>query len=116
MASVPVALKNSSTAGVTKTGLLGPTGSATQRHRFSWDKPVGPFLTVERSVNRISSVAMMVGSVSGDGRERNACGGRISISGWLGQLTCGGSVVQAHKEVSGGNWTPSTVAVKVTVV
>ena len=33
----------------------------------------------------------------GDGRERNACGGRISISGGLGQFTGGGSVVQAHK-------------------
>ena len=37
------------------------------------------------------------GNGSGDGRERNACGGRISISGGLGQLTGGGSVVQAHK-------------------
>ena len=37
------------------------------------------------------------GKGSGDGRERNACGGRISISGGLGQLTGGGSVVQAHK-------------------
>ena len=37
------------------------------------------------------------GKGSGDGRERNACGGRISISGGLGQLTSGGSVVQAHK-------------------
>lgn len=34
---------------------------------------------------------------SGDGRECNACGGRISISGGLGQFTGGGSVVQAHK-------------------
>lgn len=34
---------------------------------------------------------------SGDGRERNACCGRISISGGLGQFTGGGSVVQAHK-------------------
>ena len=41
---------------------------------------------------------LVVGSNgSGDGRERNACGGRISISGGLGQLTGGGSVVQAHK-------------------
>ena len=37
------------------------------------------------------------GNGSCDGRERNACGGRISISGGLGQLTGGGSVVQAHK-------------------
>jgi hypothetical protein len=37
------------------------------------------------------------GNGSGDGRERNACGGRISISGGLGQFTGGGSVVQAHK-------------------
>lgn len=37
------------------------------------------------------------GDGSGDGRERNACGGRISISSGLGQLTGGGSVVQAHK-------------------
>ena len=37
------------------------------------------------------------GNGSGDGRERNACGGRISISGGFGQLTGGGSVVQAHK-------------------
>lgn len=36
------------------------------------------------------------GKGSGDGRERNACGGRISISGGLGQFTGGGSVVQAH--------------------
>lgn len=36
------------------------------------------------------------GNGSGDGRERNACGGRISISGGLGQFTGGGSVVQAH--------------------
>ena len=41
---------------------------------------------------------LVVGSNgSGDGRERNACGGRISISGGLGQFTGGGSVVQAHK-------------------
>ncbi len=41
---------------------------------------------------------MVVGrDSSGDGRERNACGGRISISGGLGQFTGGGSVVQAHK-------------------
>jgi hypothetical protein len=37
------------------------------------------------------------GNGSGDDRERNACGGRISISGGLGQFTGGGSVVQAHK-------------------
>ena len=37
------------------------------------------------------------GNGSGDGRERNACGGRISISGGLGQFSGGGSVVQAHK-------------------
>lgn len=37
------------------------------------------------------------GNGLGDGRERNACGGRISISGGLGQLTGCGSVVQAHK-------------------
>ena len=37
------------------------------------------------------------GNGSGDGRECNACGGRISISGGLGQLTGSGSVVQAHK-------------------
>lgn len=37
------------------------------------------------------------GKGSGDGRERNACGGRIRISGGGGQLACGGSVVQAHK-------------------
>lgn len=37
------------------------------------------------------------GKGSGDSRERNACGGRISISGGLGQFTGGGSVVQAHK-------------------
>ena len=37
-----------------------------------------------------------LGNGSGDGRERNACGGRISISGGFGQLTGGGSVVQAH--------------------
>ncbi|WP_306580753.1 hypothetical protein [Dokdonella sp.] len=37
------------------------------------------------------------GNGTGDGRERNACGGRISISGGLGQFTGGGSVVQAHK-------------------
>ena len=37
------------------------------------------------------------GDGSGDGRELNACGGRISISGGLGQFTGGGSVVQAHK-------------------
>lgn len=42
--------------------------------------------------------ALVVGGKgSGDGRERNACGGRISISGGLGQLTGGGSLVQAHK-------------------
>lgn len=40
---------------------------------------------------------LVVGSDgSGDGRERNARGGRISSSGGLG-LTGGGSVVQAHK-------------------
>ena len=37
------------------------------------------------------------GNGSGDGRERNACGVRISISDGLGQFTGGGSVVQAHK-------------------
>ena len=37
------------------------------------------------------------GDSGGDGRERKPCGGRISISGGLGQLTGGGSVVQAHK-------------------
>ena len=37
------------------------------------------------------------GDSSCDGRERNACGGRISISGGFGQITNGGSVVQAHK-------------------
>ncbi len=41
--------------------------------------------------------SVVVGDGSGDGRERKACGGRISISGGLGQFTCGGSVVQAHK-------------------
>jgi hypothetical protein len=34
------------------------------------------------------------GNGSGDGRERKACGGRISISGGLGQFTGGCSVVQ----------------------
>ncbi len=33
------------------------------------------------------------GNGSGDGRERNACGGRISISGGLGHTTIGSSVV-----------------------
>lgn len=37
------------------------------------------------------------GDGSGDGRERNAGGDRISISGVLGQFTGGGSVVLAHK-------------------
>lgn len=37
------------------------------------------------------------GNGSGNGRERNACGGRISISGGLGQLTGGGSVVRRRK-------------------
>lgn len=37
------------------------------------------------------------GNGFGDGRERNACGSRIRISGGLGQLTGCGSVVQAHK-------------------
>lgn len=37
------------------------------------------------------------GDGSGDGRERNACGGRINISGGFGQFTGGGSVMQPHK-------------------
>ncbi len=37
------------------------------------------------------------GNGSGDGRERNACGGRISILGGLGQFTGGGSIVRRTK-------------------
>jgi hypothetical protein len=37
------------------------------------------------------------GDGSGNGRERKTFGGRIRISGGVGQLTCGCSVVQADK-------------------
>ena len=41
------------------------------------------------------------GNGSGNGRERKACGGRISISGGLGQFTGGGSVVQGDVSENG---------------
>lgn len=49
---------------------------------------------------------LVVGSNgSGDGRERKACGGRISISGGFGQLTGGGSVVMGVES----NWARAVV-------
>jgi hypothetical protein len=46
----------------------------------------------------VLNAGLVVGDDSGgNGRERKSFGGRISISGGLGQLAGGGSVVQADK-------------------
>ena len=60
-------------------------------------RPPSPLLQRPQLLGVFVAGLVVGGKGSGDGRERNACGGRISISGGLGQLTGGGSVVQAHK-------------------
>lgn len=60
-------------------------------------RPPSPLLQRPQLLGVFVAGLVVGGKGSGDGRERNACGDRISISGGLGQLTGGGSVVQAHK-------------------
>src|SRR6218665_881863 len=72
-------------------------GSPAQIDDLTADPRPNPHLQRPQLLGVFMAGLVVGGEGLGDGRERKACGGRISTSGGLGQFTCGGSVVQAHK-------------------
>lgn len=58
---------------------------------------VNPCLKRNQLFGILMASLVVIAELSGDGREGNPCGGRISISGAFRNATCGCSVVQEHK-------------------